>query len=113
MDILKRRHERRHELVETVPARVLLRSLAHGKRGVDAVVGDASKTGLGILVQENIALDSKCIVEIFGPKAEIEFQGEVCYARRTESGIRLGILIEADSKPVTERLGDAGIELKP
>lgn len=89
----KRRHEVRYFLVEKVPATILLRSLREGTtRGVPGMLVDASKNGMGVVVQEHVALESKCVIEVsVGDKIQ-KFRGEVCYGTRTDEGLKLGIL---------------------
>ena len=91
---IKRRREIRHQLREPLPARVLLRRLRDGgSRGVSGLLMDVSKNGLGVLVQEHVALDSRCRIEVVCNQKRQVFRGEVCYGTRTEAGLRLGILL--------------------
>lgn len=109
----KRRLERRFPLKEPLPVRVLLRSLSRQSgRGVDGMLMDASQNGMGILVQERVALASRCVVEVLTPKGSQAFQAEVCYATRTDEGIRLGILLdEANDPAILDYLSAMKIEL--
>lgn len=95
----KRRLERRIPLKEPLPVRVWLRSLSRqGGRGVDGRLMNVSQKGMGILVQEHIALASRCSVEVLAPSDSQVFQAEICYATRTDEGIRLGILLDDGNK---------------
>jgi hypothetical protein len=91
--ISKRRHEVRYPLAEELPATVLLRSVKNATtRGVPGLLIDVSKSGMGVLVQEHVALESRCVVEVQVGKKVQRFRGEVCYGRRTPRGIKLGIM---------------------
>jgi|SRR5690554_1250008 len=109
----KRRLERRFPLKEPLPVRVLLRSLSRQSgRGVEGMLMDASQNGMGILVQERVALASRCTVEVLAPERSQMFQAEVCYATRTDEGIRLGILLdESNDPPILEFLKEMDVEL--
>lgn len=107
----RRRLETRYTPAELLPATVLLKTVRGARmRGVPGLLVDASKAGMGILVQEHVALESQCIVE-FGAGDKIQqFMGEVCYATRTSSGLKLGILFTEDNtKPVLEYLEELNI----
>src|SRR5690606_1544872 len=109
----KRRISHRYSLPEPLPVKLLLRSLSRqAGRGVSGLLMDASKTGLGILVQERVALASRCVVEVLGQDGGQTFTGEVCYATRTDEGIRLGFMLDESNDPsILEYLKDLGIKL--
>lgn len=111
----KRRREVRYHLKEPIEIKVLLRSLRRGtSRGVDAVLTDVSKGGLGILVQEHVALETRCYVEVPAGGRIRRFKGEVCYGQRREEGIKLGIMLVPDSPmSVLEFLEKHEVELTP
>lgn len=80
--------------------------------GVEGMLMDASQNGMGILVQERVALASRCTVEVLAPERSQMFQAEVCYATRTDEGIRLGILLdESNDPPILEFLKEMDVEL--
>lgn len=109
----KRRREVRYHLNEPIHVQVLLRSLRGGSsRGVKGVLTDVSKSGMGILVQEHVALDTRCYVEVpIGTRVR-RFKGEVCYGQRTDYGIKLGIMLAPDnSVSIMEVMESQGISL--
>ncbi|WP_192954818.1 PilZ domain-containing protein [Gallaecimonas mangrovi] len=94
----KRRQQLRHPLRHPIPVLVRHRSLR--RRDVKVVEGmllDASENGMGILVMEPVELASRCSVEICDEDQPERFRGEICYATKTDYGIRLGIILEDDS----------------
>jgi len=75
---------------------------------------DVSKRGIGILVQEHVALETRCYVEIPAGNRIRRFRGEVCYGQREERGIRLGVMLAADNPvSVFEFLEQNGVEVIP
>ncbi|WKE64587.1 PilZ domain-containing protein [Gallaecimonas kandeliae] len=93
----KRRQQLRHPLRHALP--VLLHHKSLRREDVETVEGlllDASEQGLGILVTEPVALASLCTLELCDEERPRRFQGEICYAKRTDYGIRLGIWVEDD-----------------
>lgn len=108
----RRRREIRYRLREPLAVRVLLRSLRRAStRGVEALLVDVSKRGIGILVQEHVALETRCYVEIPLGNRIHRFKGEVCYGQRSNDGIRLGIMLVPDSPvSVFDFLQEHGVE---
>jgi hypothetical protein len=109
----KRRLEHRYQLPDPLPVTILLRSLSRqGGRGVPGVLADASQNGMGIIVQERVALASRCEVEVVCKGEKQLFQGEVCYARRTDEGIRLGVMLDEANRPsILDYLSARGVSL--
>lgn len=106
----KRRLETRYPLPEPIPVRVLLRSLSRTGNGVAGELVDVSKNGMGVVVQERVALASQCSIEVLWQSESQLFDGEVCYARRTEEGIRLGILLAGtNDPPILDYLASRGL----
>ncbi|EKE70597.1 PilZ domain-containing protein [Gallaecimonas xiamenensis] len=113
MNNSKRRQQLRHALRHPIPVLVHHRSLRSGTRVVEGMLLDASEQGMGILVMEPIALASRCTVEVLHEEQPQRFQGEICYATKTDYGIRLGILLDGDGNGVFLRyLDDIGAELE-
>jgi hypothetical protein len=110
----KRRHEIRYVLAKSLPAVVLLRSVRDmTTRGVPGQLIDVSKNGMGILVQEHVALESRCVIEVTVGKVTQRFRGEVCYGTRTPKGLKLGIVFTAQNvKPILDFLSEVKIDYK-
>ncbi len=110
----KRRHEVRYFLAEELPVTVLLRSVREGiTRGVAGLLLDASKGGMGVLVQEHVALESRCVIEICKGASVQKFHGEVCYVTRTPAGLKLGIIFtNKNTKPILDYLAQVKVSTK-
>lgn len=110
----KRRHEVRYFLAEELPVTVLLRSVREATtRGVPGVLLDASKGGMGIMVQEHVALESRCVIEIRRGDGIQKFHGEVCYVTRTPAGLKLGIIFTSkNTKSVLDYLAEVNVGVK-
>lgn len=111
--LAKRRREVRYPLSVPIEVDVLLRSLRRGSsKGVSGVLTDVSKGGMGILVQEHIALETKCQVEVPAGNRIRRFRGEVCYVQRSNDGIKLGImLLPGSSMSVIDFLEKQGVDV--
>lgn len=106
----KRRREHRYRLMEPIPVRLMVRNLREGRRGVKGLLYDVSNGGIGVLVQEHVALETRCTVEVNYMEKRGEFRGEVCYATRTLEGIRLGILVnQSGTKTALAALRELGV----
>lgn len=95
MDNPKRRLQLRTQFTAPLPAILHHRSLRDGEKSmVKGVLLDANKAGMGLLVQEPIALSSQCSVELSDKRDSPRFEGEICYATKLDNGIRLGIELD-------------------
>ncbi|MED5524533.1 MAG: PilZ domain-containing protein [Pseudomonadota bacterium] len=114
MNNLKRRQQLRHPLRHPIPVLVRHRSLRRSDvHVVEGLLLDASEQGMGVLVMEPVELASRCTIEVCDEDKPSRFRGEICYATKTEYGIRLGIELDDDgSARFLGYLGEISAELE-